>query len=290
MLKNDDIHLRDPFVLAHNGKYYLYGSRGSEAWSDSAEGLDVYVSEDLENWSEPVTVFKRTPDFWATMHYWAPEVYFYKDAFYMFASFKAKDVCRGTMVLRSEAPDGKFTPWSDGCVTPKDWECLDGTLVIEDGEPYMVFSHEWVQVRDGEFWAVKLSEDLKRADGEPFMLFKASEAPWAVPGGEDGDVYVTDGPFLYRTRSGKLLMLWSGTGRDGYTEAIAVSDSGRLGGKWTQREELLFKTDGGHGMIFKTFSGELMLALHAPNESPLERPVFFPLKEENDMLKAVHNK
>lgn len=43
-MKNSEINLRDPFVLLHDGKYYLYGSR-----AEKQSGFDVYVSEDLEN-------------------------------------------------------------------------------------------------------------------------------------------------------------------------------------------------------------------------------------------------
>ena len=45
-----DINIRDPFVLYEDGTYYMYGTRGSEAWTDKSTGLDVYVSNDLENW------------------------------------------------------------------------------------------------------------------------------------------------------------------------------------------------------------------------------------------------
>ena len=106
-MKREDINIRDPFILPYEGKYYLYGSRGSEVWEDNATGLDVYVSDDLENWSEPKEIFTRTADFWADRHYWAPEVYAYNGAFYMFASFKSSDRCRGTMVLKADKPDGK---------------------------------------------------------------------------------------------------------------------------------------------------------------------------------------
>ncbi len=71
--------------------------------------------------------------FWADRHYWAPEVYAnfaYNGAFYMFASFKSADRCRGTMVLKADKPDGKFTVHSEGTITPPDWESLDGTLYI----------------------------------------------------------------------------------------------------------------------------------------------------------------
>ena len=163
-MKREDINIRDPFILPYEGKYYLYGSRGSEVWEDNATGLDVYVSDDLENWSEPKEIFTRTADFWADRHYWAPEVYAYNGAFYMFASFKSADRCRGTMILKADKPDGKFTVHSEGTITPPDWESLDGTLYIsKSGKPYMIFCHEWVQVNDGEMCAIEMSADLKRA-------------------------------------------------------------------------------------------------------------------------------
>ena len=51
-MKLNEINIRDPFVLLHENKYYMYGTRGSECWRDISTGLDVYVSDDLENWTE----------------------------------------------------------------------------------------------------------------------------------------------------------------------------------------------------------------------------------------------
>ena len=41
----NDIHIRDPFILVEDGKYYLYGTRGKTCWGP-ATGFDVYVSDD----------------------------------------------------------------------------------------------------------------------------------------------------------------------------------------------------------------------------------------------------
>ena len=177
-MKLTDINIRDPFVLVCDDKYYLYGTRGPTCWGP-ADGFDVYVSEDMENWSEPQVCFRNDGSFWATRNYWAPEVYLYKGSFYMFASFKSDSVRRGTAILRADSPLGPFQPHSEGCITPAEWECLDGTFYVSpEGRPYMVFCHEWVQAGDGEICAVELSEDLKKPAGEPFLLFRASEAKW----------------------------------------------------------------------------------------------------------------
>ena len=54
----NEINLRDPFILADNGKYYLYGTGGSKNFGENF-GFSVFVSEDLVHWSEPKTVFGR---------------------------------------------------------------------------------------------------------------------------------------------------------------------------------------------------------------------------------------
>ncbi len=282
-MKLNDIHIRDPFVLVHEGKYYMYGTFGANTWNDNLSHFDVYVSEDLENWSEPHCCFAPPEGFWGTKNFWAPEVHEWKGRFYLFASFKSDIHCRGTAILVSDSPMGPFVPHSEGAVTPKDWECLDGTLYVSrEGRPYMVFCHEWVQVHDGEMCVIPLTDDLKAAAGEPKLMFRASEPEWRSPMLRDGrENYVTDGPFMWRTADGTLLCLWASFSAGGYTEAIAVSDNGEIDGHFRHIEPL-FEKDGGHGMVFRALDGSLYLTLHSPNQTPYERPVFRRLCERPD--------
>ena len=284
-MKRTDINIRDPFVLVHDGAYYLYGTRGETCWG-LADGFDVYVSRDLEDWEGPHVCFHNDGTFWADRNYWAPEVYRYGDAFYMFASFKHPDVKRGTAILKAESPQGPFHPHSDGCVTPRDWECLDGTLYVSKaGTPYMVFCHEWVQAGDGEVCAIPLTKDLSAPAGEAFLLFHASDAPWCKVMHHSSGVSgcVTDGPFLWRTSDGTLLCLWASFSEGGYTEGVAVSDNGEIDGHFTQVEPL-FMDDGGHGMVFRALDGQLYLTLHSPNAHLEERPFFHPIEDTGSRL------
>lgn len=282
----ENINLRDPFILPDDGKYYLYGSRGSKNFGESF-GFDVYVSDDLKHWSEPKEIFAKSPDFWGTKNFWAPEVHKYHGKYYMFASFKSDTACRGTQILVSDTPDGKFVPLTDEPVTPRDWECLDGTLYIDkDGTPYMIFCHEWLQVHDGEMCAMKLTPDLKKAEGAPVVLFRASEPAWA---NKDEVNYITDGPFLYKTKNGRLLMIWSSSANDNYVEAVSYSDNGEITGNWKHCDKLLFEKDGGHGMIFQSFEGTKYFVLHAPNIPPgCERPRLIKIIENNDTLEITN--
>ena len=113
----------------------------------------------------------------------------------------------------------------------------------------MIFCHEWVEIVDGSIDYVQLSSDLSKPVGNPQKMFHASDAKWST--GKDSKV--THGCFLFKTKSNKLLMIWSSFGTKGYAIGIAESESGRLIGTWIQQDNLLFEENGGHGMIFKTF-------------------------------------
>lgn len=289
---SSDIQIRDPFIVpvAEEGMYYLYGTTDPDCWTTapgSGIGFNAYRSRDLQQWEGPYPVFRPEPGFWADHNFWAPEMHQYQGKCYLCASFKAEGHCRGTQILRSDSgPLGPFVPHSDGPVTPRDWECLDGTLYVDDaGSPWMVFCHEWVQIGDGTMCAMPLTADLARPAGEPQLLFHASAARWAKPIGEENTGYVTDGPFLFRTREGRLLILWSTCGWDGYAMGIAHSTTGSILGPWQQEEHALYGKDGGHGMLFRAFSGELYMTLHTPNHTPMERPVFIPVREADGTIR-----
>ena len=287
-MKLNEIHIRDPFILPFEGTYYMYGTRGKNAWETAAPlGFDVYESANLENWSEAIPCFDPGPDFWGTKNFWAPEVYFYRGKFYMFASFKSETDHRGTQILVADSPKGPFKEHSEKAITPHEWECLDGTLYISNnGTPYIVFCHEWTQVTDGEMCALKLTDDLKHAVGEPMLLFHASAPAWSR-NADETDGFVTDGPYLYRNSSGKLYMLWSSFNTENnYVQAVATSDNDEIDGNWTHSHPLLLDRDGGHGMLFQTFDGRLKLILHRTNNNPMERPMLCDVSDSGSELKT----
>ncbi len=259
---------------------------GEYAWTIVGLGFDCYMSADLQTWEGPYPVFRPPADFWADRNFWAPEVHAYRGRYFMFASFKAEGLCRGTQILVAESPLGPFLPVSPRPVTPSDWECLDGTLCVDtDGHPWMVFCHEWVQVNDGEICALPLTEELTSAAGKPVVLFSASQAPWAQRiEGKGRSGFVTDGPWLHRLPGGEMIMLWSSFSVGGYTIGVARSISGQLLGPWLQDTQPLYSNDGGHCMTFRDFDGNLWLSFHHPNRHPDERPKFLLLAE--DKLKS----
>ena len=276
MLNRKDIRIRDPFIYTDFDTQcsYMYGTT---AFYDNsiytADYFCVFKSYDLENFEEPVVIFSGADsDFWGKYDFWAPEVHKYKDKFYLFATCKADDHERATQIFVSDTPDGKFKPLGKQPQTPAGWECLDGTFVVEDGKPYLVFCHEWLQVGNGQICAVELSEDMEKSVGEPKLLFLASDSPDSSEIGEMGSGnYVTDGPFLYR-ENGTLKMIWSTFNRGKYTVQISECDS--LFGRWRHLGDT-FGIDGGHAMLFCKLDGERYIAFHSPDQHGEERAVFY---------------
>lgn len=281
------MHLHDPFIVADQASrtYYLYTSNVPGMSGECGVGVMAYTSTDLKHWRKPTVVFRLPQRGWANDGAWAPEVHAWQGKYYLLTTMYNEKLAldqpsasgwkafrRGTIMAVSDSPRGPFVPLNHGePVVSSDLMTLDGTLHIDRaGKPWYVYAHEWVQTADGTIEAMSLTSALKSA-GAPVLLFKASEADWSngqKPVDPDGKpakapVYVTDGPQLYPSTDGSLLMLWSSYDKNGYVQSVARSASGDVRGPWTQLPPIL-KRDSGHGMLFDTFDGKRMLVVHRP--------------------------
>ena len=300
--KLSEIHIRDPYILTDSvaGMYYMYRTSDTiDVIGKVRGGVEVFTSRTLDNWEGPKTVM-RIPDGNAlTGTVWAPEVHVYDGRYYLFATINS-DIKwkksqpgwgdfshRGTQIFSSDSPEGPFVPFDRFPHTPG-MMALDGTLWVEDGKPYMIYCHEWVELGDGTMELVELAPDLSETVGNPVVLFNGSAPDWSTgiqPSPESPKGYVTDGCYLYRTGTGKLLMIWSSFGSNGYAIGIAESATGSVKGPWIQHDKPLFPDNGGHGMIFRTLGGDLCLILHQPNDpSGAERARIYPLEDTGDTL------
>lgn len=295
----------DPFIYADetDHTYYMYQSGGGGRVNSRA-------SKDLVYWTQPFTVMEFTDAHWAGAKAasWASEVHKYKGKYYLFTTSHTEEAMetipgrcdiphRATQIYVADSPRGPFKDFTGNRAhTPDNWAALDGTLWIEDGTPYMIFCHEWLQAYDGTMELVKLPKDLGVPSEEPVTLFKASDAKWVKEmlaignktNGLDLGGYVTDGPWIFRTDTGKLGMLWSSWyGHDTYAIAAAYSQSGSVKGPWIQEDEPIYGQNGGHGMLFRTFDGKLKLSMHYVDPAdarPMRKPVFKNVDISGDKL------
>lgn len=287
-LKLKDIYMRDPFIYVEDNICYLIGTTDKQAWKGKASGFLGYKSVDLVNFEGPYKLFSNSNSFWGDENFWAPELHKIDGKYYIFASFFIEGHVRASQVLVCDTPFGKYSP-SKSPFTPKEWYCLDATFYEEKGHKYAIFCHEWLQVRDGEICCGEFNEDFTKLKNIK-VLFHGSDAKWACINdiGDGHKNYITDGPFIYKTKDGTLLMLWSSKSKKGYALGVAYSKNGIMG-DWLQNDDPLFDKDGGHGMIFE-FKGKKYLILHTSNSEHLkERPYIQEIIERDNNLFLKNN-
>lgn len=262
----DSIRLSDPAILADSktGMYYMTGTSGK-----------MWKSCDLELWEGPYSVVEIDSTSWmgANPEIWATELHSYNGKYYYFATFTNSDikidtignVRRACHVLVSDNPLGPYHSFGDEIYLPAAESTLDGTFwVDEDNKPYMIFCHEWVQNQDGTMEKIELKSDISGTVGNRKLLFRASDSPWSKEeGAEDKPNRVTDGPYLFKTETGRLGMIWTSWIKDVYTQGVAYSQTGTLDGPWIHQSEPVTPPDFGHGMLFRTFEGKWLMSAHS---------------------------
>ena len=267
----DSIRLSDPCILAdaRTNMYYMTGTGGR-----------LWKSKDLRLWEGPFQVTQTDSASWMGPRpmIWAAELHAYQDKYYYFATFTNREVKidtvrgnvierRASHVLVSDKPDGPYVPMQDSIYLPADKPTLDGTFWVDtDGKPYMVYCYEWLQNWDGTIEKIELKSDLSGSIGEGKLLFRASSSPWSREKDEEGnDIFnkVTDGPYLFRTGTGRLGMIWTSWIYNVYTQGVAYSESGTLDGPWVHEPEPITPPDFGHGMLFQTFEGKWLMSVHS---------------------------
>lgn len=294
-LKLSEIHAGAPYILADSATrtYYLYTGAGPSAAPEHRGGILMYKSKDLQSWDGPALVFTTPRGIWADPALGAssPGVHAHQGRYFLLATLRNTNSIieksppawrtttrEATHIFAGDSPAGPFRPVSAEPPTPAESMALDGTLYFEGNVPYLVYAHDWFQVTDGGIEAVPLGADLSSAAGDPFGLFRGSAAVWLKDqkaASKAPRFYVTARPSLWKTKQGALVMLWTSQKGDRSAQAIAYSASGRIEGPWRQGEPLSLDEYSSHATVFRTFEGELMLAVRhaAGNQHPVIRLV-----------------
>lgn len=285
-----EINGQDAFILAdeQTQTYYRYQTGGPH----------VRLSKNLVDWSDAFSVWTNPPadERWFSNQFpWACEAHYYDGKYYLFQTRHNSNIefahsqlattpdpysiwhsqwARATMIAVADSPMGPFVGLNNTrpAHDPR-FMTLDGTLVVDDEGPWMVYCHEWIQKIDGTVEAIPLTPDLAAAAGDPILLCRGSDAPFRHrPEGSVGEglpvinseqalPMVTDGAQFWRTPSGYLHMLWTSPGGVySYNELEMISRSGSVRGPWEHvNREPLVHGNRGHGHFFTTFDGQDML-------------------------------
>jgi beta-xylosidase len=273
--------------------YYMTGTGGL-----------LWKSADLALWEGPFRVAMTDPNSWMGERpmIWAAELHQYKDKYYYFATFTNRavkiDTVRGNIIERrachilvSDKPEGPYVPMQDSIYLPPEMPTLDGTFWVDkDGKPYMVYCYEWLQNWNGTIEKIELKPDLSGSIGKGQVLFLASDSPWSKERDDNGKLVpnkVTDGPYLFETQTGRLGMIWTSWIFKDYTQGVAYSESGTLDGPWVHEPEPITPPNYGHGMLFKTLEGKLLMSVHSHREVNgryVRIPCLFEVDDSGDRI------
>lgn len=294
----DSMVMSDPCILADDATqmYYMTGTGGM-----------LWKSPDLKMWTGPYRVAVTDGIKWAgeRPEIWAAELHKYNGKYYYFATFTNNSIRigefkgnviprRASHILVSDKAEGPYRPVGKSDYLPADRPTLDGTFWVDkDNNPYMIFCGEWLENWNGTIEKIRLKKDLSAPVGKSKVLFRAFDSPWSREKdikGNDIPNKVTDGPWLFRTQTGKLGMLWTSWVFGDYTQGVAYSESGTLDGPWIQEKEPITPPNYGHGMLFRTFDGRLMMSVHSHekvNGRTRRVPHLFPVNDSGDKIKVI---
>ncbi len=199
----------DPFILLHDGVYYLYLSR------DENEGYHVFTSTDLKNW-EDKGLCLVPEDVQGDERFWAPEVTELNGKFYM--AYTAE---QHIGIAVSDSPLGPFRQEVKQFCNDNDLEIDGDFLIDDDGQVYLYFVRQ-EEVYGNSLWGAKMKEDMTGYIPETAkMLMYAKEGTW-----EKLDHSTLEGPFVMKHK-GKYYMSYSAnhTWDTNYAIGYAVAES-----------------------------------------------------------------
>ena len=233
----------DVSVIFENGKYYMFAQ---ECSAKIGRYFYCVESNDLKNWAKPTVVSKLNdliPVLSGEVYskiYWAPDVFKYKDKFYIIGTYYDIDDekfspnnyiysamqrkgHRTTIILCSDTINGNYRPISKNCVsrldmdsvpkyedklghvTPAGQDAIDGSFYLDkNGEPWLIWSDESTNYTNGEggrYLCAKLSDDLSQIISKPQQLFWVKSV--------NGVSSCPDAGFIYQAKNGDLLCVWT---------------------------------------------------------------------------------
>ena len=263
--KNPMLKGADPFILFYQGKYYMYcttenereliGANDFSTDTPEGDGIYVYVSDNLKNWTRQGYALKKG-DTIGEKWFWAPEVLEYRGRFYMVYASEEH-----IAIASADHPLGPFTQENKRWL--REGMAIDGSFFVDDdGAVYLYY------VRlDGQnkIFVAKLKDDLSEIEEEYPHCLICAEEPW-----ETLDCLIAEGPFTLKHK-GLYYLTYScnHTRCIDYAVGYAVSESPIGPFKKYDKNPILIRNGHlkgvGHHSFFRANDGTLYCAYHCHN-------------------------
>ena len=294
----------DPQIVVHEGKYYCYATCECACAPHAGSGFNVWVSEDLRNWSEPIRCFEGAK-YWGKSHFWAPEVIYHNGKFVMHYTAKSRELDSLRLgVAVSDSPEGPFVDVHNKPMFDLGYATIDGSVLVCDEGNFFFYSRDCCEnyvdgVRISDLYCVRLNDDLTEAVGEHVHVTRPTydwEKKSLALLAKKPTIW-NEGPFVIKLGD-KYIMNYSANYYASNDYAICIAEADHPMGPWIKHEQsnpvLSNRGDlfgAGHNALFTGTDGKTYTSFHVqtdPDHPSGDRRVVIGeviFKEENGVIK-----
>lgn len=290
VIKTNISHIGDPMIVYHEGKYFMYCTCLNSA------RYHVFVSDDCVNFTDEGEVL-REGDTFGLNCFWAPEVYFHENKWYMIYSSRGKDEIMHVQLAVSDSPYGPFKDINkEPLLNLKDKSTIDGHIFFDDDERiYLFFSMDCsTNIINGchtsQIYACELNSSLNKIIS-PLKLISSPDQNWEFLSGDEWRW--NEGPFVLK-HNGKYYLNYSTNFYASKAYSVGCSVSNNIFGPYKKFDEPIMSfIDGeisgpGHNAFFIDKDGSLKCSFHIHedynNPSDCRRACLCGAHFENDNL------
>lgn len=233
--------LADPTIFTWKGVHYAFGTNGHGA----DNGIPVFVSRDLENWTDSGTALKKGEAF-GEKGFWAPQVFRYHNKFYM--AYTANEQIA---IAVSDQPAG---PYKQEIIKPipSDKKQIDPFVFFDEGKIWLYH----VRLDSGNrIFVGQLNKDL--TDLVPGTVTKCLQAGEGWENTQRVSWPVMEGPTVIR-KDNLYYLFYSCNDFRNIDYAVGVAVSSSPTGPWKRYEgnpiisrNKTWKNGSGHGDVLR---------------------------------------
>ena len=255
----------DPVILIEGDTYYMY------ATNSGCKNFHCFTSKDGINFEDAGIVLANEDSF-GTDRFWAPEVYKYNGAYYLFYSAGCEDGLMHVQVAKGPTPLGPFKDINKKpLVSIEGKSTIDAHLFIdEDDKKYLFFSMDCSTnivngIHTSQLFACTLNDDLDTVISE-YKFISSPSREWEFYSGDSWRW--NEGPYVLK-HNGKYYLTYSTNmyASKEYCVGCYVSDKPLGPYKLMVDYPILNYIENeisgpGHNAFFKDFDGKLKIVFH----------------------------
>ena len=228
----EDMDIKNPFIVYDEiaDTYYMTGDKGH-----------LWVSKELRTWVGPYNVLQQDTTSWvgANPIITSPEIHKHNGKYYYMASFETKARRSCTTLVSNNITGPYESIESKKLLLDKDEIAVHPTFCADEyGTGYMIYDNSGELNGNGTVQIIRYTEDMGRRMGEAFVMFRASDIPWA---GNGEYAHVLESPFLFYSGEEGLGILFTAYCGEEKAIGVAYSTTGTLNGPWVVEDKPLLK-------------------------------------------------